>query len=648
MGNDKRQVTGKGFFKRTLAAAAAFHLAAWPLPPVPLHPAADWKEDKPGPAALIENVSIQSTGKFTKVIIQSDRALKYRDIRQERPPGIFLYMSAPTLCKRPAIQKVYGDLLEEVRFGYKGAQSPTSAPLPVDYVFLKLTEPATHKIVQKDWILLVELQPRGGRTAAAEPSETALGGLPAPTPPPRKKTDEILTLPPEPTLQNILDVGLANNGSLRLAEEEHRLSKLRYFETTRALFPSVAGKYQKSVGRLLQDPSDPTDDTDFTRKEIGLQLGQPIFQSGRLYYSLRQSSMQKRMAAQNVEKTRAETTFEIKKAYYNLIKAQRALKARRDLAARAEKILELSRKKRQLDLITEAESLGVESQESQIHYRLLSDEKDLEIARLRMEALLNLPEPLPGSLPDPQETLSPETLQDVDAPVESFVEQAMQNRPEMLSAGYTARFHTYGEKVTKAEGRLRVDASGFVGKSGGAFEQETLRLRSSWNVGVQASMFFAGNSIKGTGTAEKTSPDLGESSRSQTRAQTAMVGFLDGLKTVADRRQARINKERALMELDQMRRNVEVEVREAYYNFEKAKLQLKGAQQELDYREKQAGIARQKERMNLIEPTESLSAESSYTEALISHEDAAAFYHVSLASLEKAVGLPLNNLLEVR
>ncbi len=97
-----------------------------------------------------------------------------------------------------------------------------------------------------------------------------------------------------------------------------------------------------------------------------------------------------------------------------------------------------------------------------------------------------------------------------------------------------------------------------------------------------------------------------------------------------------------------MRRNVEVEVREAYYNFEKAKLQLKGAQQELDYREKQAGIARQKERMNLIEPTESLSAESSYTEALISHEDAVAFYHVSLASLEKAVGLPLDSLLEVR
>ena len=59
-------------------------------------------------------------------------------------------------------------------------------------------------------------------------------------------------------------------------------------------------------------------------------------------------------------------------------------------------------------------------------------------------------------------------------------------------------------------------------------------------------------------------------------------------------------------------------------------------------------IARQKERMNLIEPAQSLAAESSYGDAVANHEEALSFYQVSLAGLERAVGMPLESIPEFR
>jgi outer membrane protein TolC len=124
--------------------------------------------------------------------------------------------------------------------------------------------------------------------------------------------------------------------------------------------------------------------------------------------------------------------------------------------------------------------------------------------------------------------------------------------------------------------------------------------------------------------------------------------MFDALKSAGDARQARAARDRAIYERDQARRDVEVDVREAYYNIQKGKIQIKGAEAELDYREKELDIARQKERMNLIEPAQSLAAESSYGDAVANHEEALSFYQVSLAGLERAVGMPLESIPEFR
>jgi outer membrane protein TolC len=183
---------------------------------------------------------------------------------------------------------------------------------------------------------------------------------------------------------------------------------------------------------------------------------------------------------------------------------------------------------------------------------------------------------------------------------------------------------------------------------GGAFESDPLEMRNSWNAGLQASLYFGGSTVRGAVTDEHAVPDYSETTAQDVKGKTASVSLFDSLKTAGDARQARASRDRAGYERDQARRDVQVDVREAYYNIQKGKIQIRGARAELDYREKELDITRQKERMNMVEPRETLAAENAYGDAVANYEEALSFYQTSLAGLERAVGVPLASIPEFR
>jgi outer membrane protein TolC len=491
----------------------------------------------------------------------------------------------------------------------------------------------------------VELRPAPESSASTAPQAKPAGGSATkgdPTEP------SLSVLPKSPLLKDFLNVGLANHLPLRVAEEEARVANVRYLEAMRNLLPAVTWKYSESEGLLLESPGVSTDNTKFKRKEMGVELGIPLFHSGRNYFNFRSAAAQRTVAQENVRKVRGEITFEITRAYYNLIRSQRAVKARRELSQRSDKVIELARKKKQLGLITPSDYLGADSLYNQGNYRLLSDEKDLEIARLKMAGFLNVSEELPEILTDPADAVNVQNLVELALPPESLIATAYDHRPEMRVAEYTATAQKYSYSAAWAQNLLKVDGTYFTGNAGGAFESDPLELRNSWNAGVQASLYFGGSTVHAAVTDEHSVPDYSETTATDVKGKTASVNLLDSLKSAGDARQARAGRDRARHEFEQARRDVQVDVREAYYNIQKGKIQIRGARAELDYREKELDITEQKERMNLVEPKDTLAAENAYGEAVANYEEALSFYQISLAGLERAVGVPLASIPEFR
>lgn len=591
---------------------------------------------------IIEGVTILGVGRFAKVTIEATRPLKYREVVTAKGQGLVIYFLEPAVSQRPAIEKVFHDLVEEVRYGYKGglAPLPGGQPKPLEFIDIRSKEPVAFTVSQRENFLVAELRP-APRGAEEDPRDPGGPAVSAPTGP-------RVILPPNPLLKDFLDVGIANHQPIKVAEREYSVAKFRYLESFRNMLPAATLKYSKSEGTLFEDPTVSTDNTKFQRKEYGMELGIPLFHSGRNFYNYRSSAWQMRASEQSIRKVKGEIALEITKAYYNMIKAQKSLKIRRELAQRADKIIELARKKAQLGLITKSDLLGAESLYSQGYYRRLSDEKDLEISRLKMASLLNMEQAIPDLLAEPVDAVNPQNLLSLGVPPESLVQYAYENRPDKLAADYSSMAQKYSHKAAYAQNLLRVDGTYFEGQSGGAFESDDLVLGRSWNAGLQASLYFGANTVKGNASNEHTTPDYAETTAQDVKSMGASVGIFDSLRSAGDARQAEANRIKGEYERFQARRNVEVDVREAYYNIQKAKIQIKGAQVELEYRDKEVDIAQQKERMNMIEPQQSLAAENAYADAVSNYEEALAFYRISLAALERAVGVPLASIPEFR
>ncbi|OGR82896.1 MAG: hypothetical protein A2901_08795 [Elusimicrobia bacterium RIFCSPLOWO2_01_FULL_54_10] len=504
-------------------------------------------------------------------------------------------------------------------------------------------------MAQKDWILTLNLHALGG--ISSQPNVS----MPHGTPRSDYRTSEITmesysdaeetamprrTLSVRPDLDEIVSVGLTNHRPLEIARMELKLAGQKLFESRRNFLPSVAARGSQSEGSTLISPNDSSTRADFRRKELGIELGQPIFQSGRIYYSQKQAAAQEEAASLAIAKVLQEATFGILNSLYTFLQTREGVGLRKSVVKESQDIMEATKKKRDIGVSSESEYLGVLSAGNQIEYKAVSEEKDFEIARSKLMGVLNLdsiPLEIPISLVDLASRKVPATNLDLD----NLIALALSNRPEIKTAYLGKKIKEYARKAARGEYLLKVDASGFVGQSGAAFAQENLNMKDSYNAGLRGTLYFGGSSISPQVSREKTAPDLGSNSRTETRAESVTVGLLDSLGARSNYFQSKIEEEKAKEEFAAQKKGIIIEVKEAFYNMQRARIQIDTARKELEYRKKEAAIAKSKDRLHQIEATQFLQAISGMTEAEVGIREATAYYLTALAALEKATGQPL-------
>jgi outer membrane protein len=431
-------------------------------------------------------------------------------------------------------------------------------------------------------------------------------------------------------------VAQANSRLLSVAREEVTLAKSRVWEAQRSLGPAVTARLSSTRGKEVNpfpvDDFEGFEATTFKREEYGVQATQPIWQSGRLYNALRQAKINRAMALENVRKQAQDLTYEVKKAYFTLLKNQTTHRIRRELVAQGESIKDLVKKKKDLQLASKAEVLNVTAQADQASYQLVSDEQDISLARLVLISLANQSEPLPAPVPG---ALSFGRL---SFNVESIIAWAQEHRPDVRIARLNAELSRLNWKAQEADNGIKLDASGFYGRAGAAFAEDEFNMRESWNVGVKVSRVFWGNTVRGNFSKERTAPDLGQSFLTDSQQKTVEVGLWDALPGSSNARQAELQYEKSKAELVEASRKAEYEVRESYYNLEKAARQLEAVRQDLTFKQKDLEITREKVKLGLAELSQLMAAEVAYSTALASEQEALAAYNISLAAMDRVAG----------
>jgi len=321
-------------------------------------------------------------GNSAIIVIESGKPLDFEVQEISNPPGIQVRIKDKIACVDEFFTGSGKKLVKEVRYDCGGK----SVPPRLEALTFVLSQRCAYKVSKRDWIVSFELSarapepvrknlPKMKRNEPAadsmlfQPISGVYGAPGKPAPGQRELTQS-------PDTGEFVRVGLANHKPLDIARKELKLARDKLFESRRNFFPAVAARGTISEGATLSDPNDPSTRADFERRELGIELGQPIFQSGRLYYSGKQAKVQTELAELQISKISLEVTLEILKALYAFRLAEEALKIRNALMSGSEKIVQTTRRKKEIGVASESEYLGVLSASNQIEYKAISEEKD--------------------------------------------------------------------------------------------------------------------------------------------------------------------------------------------------------------------------------------------------------------------------------
>ena len=489
----------------------------------------------------------------------------------------------------------------------------------VDYLEIELSEPAEHLVEDTAGKLVLRI-----RSKEQQSFLPATAGEPAPAPvPPSSSTVGSKVW----DVRDSLSFGLARNRSARIARQEAELAQMKVREARRALYPVATLKYSWTSGVASN--------VNFREYTTGLQMEQPLYYSGRLMQAYRQSLINLQVSEKRQAKVKSDYSQELAQEYYQYIGAKSSRAAQEGLLAEAENFLKQAQIRFDKGLLTRLEVLNIESQLNQTKFQRANADNDVELARLKFLQKMGLEGRTPSV--EVPETFEEPLLQPVD--LEEAVHLALRNKPDILVNTLLVKFHEYEERIAIAKTKFKIDLSGFFGTSAAAFDTEPLDAGDDYFVGLKATHNWGPNSTTGSVTKTKTSPRLGQTTRTESTVYSTEMGFIDQLASLSEIKQAQVNLNKARRDLEDAKNSSIQEVQEAHISYQKARLQLGYAQQKIVFREEQVKILKTQASVNEALPSQVLEAVMRLTEERAGKAQALSNYYVALAKLNKAVGL---------
>ena len=436
-------------------------------------------------------------------------------------------------------------------------------------------------------------------------------------------------------INDAIDIALENHMAAKVALEEIELSKLKIREARRALYPAASINYLTTTGQTTGTTQD------FTDKEYKLKFEYPLYYGWRLKYAVDQAMSNLKASTYNYDKTLQDLRAEVESAFYAYMANKMDVKLHKTLLEETEGIFINAKKRMELGLITRTEFLQLESQMQQINYQVISSENELTMARLALAQAVNVREGenvIDVIDKELGKDLEPIT---VDISLEECMDLAFKTRPDIKAKEYMLEFNDYERKIAESKNQLKVDLTGTYGRSGGAYQSESLTMAPDWYVGFKVTKPLGGNTLSTAYTRDRTSPKHGQSSLTESTSQSVEMGLLDGLQHFSEEKSAEIGYKKAKDELEQAKDAVIKEVKESYLNYKKGLVQVMSDLNKIKYKEEELKITNARAGLNEASLSELVQAHMGLTDEKAYYVEALGSLYQALAKLNKATGFSL-------
>lgn len=438
---------------------------------------------------------------------------------------------------------------------------------------------------------------------------------------------------------------------VKAARERISLSRRKIMVASREFLPETNVSFELRKGSLSGEA--------FTGRDYHVNFRQPVFRGGILWNTLRKEQSEYRAAKKEYEAVMNDLVDEVAKAYFDFNRSREIYKDKKKFLEQAKKQSGVSKQKFDQNLISEIEYLNVESLAGQVEYEVETAEQEMELGKLELqrfldldvadeidiEPLYDLDELIKKARPRAKASQdSPSEVPVLDQSLNEFIDLAYQNRPELRVQAEKLRGATYDEKVIRGAFLPRVDAVMEFGEVGEAFivNADDPTHFPDWKFGLEVSNNVLGNKINYTFDNDENAPSVSQflqGTGSQVTRRRVEVGILDGLGAYAELKETQVKKLEQVIELEKKEQEVIREVKEAYFDYYKAKAQVASSLKRNQYRQRLAQLSAHRLEKAEVEISEYLQAEIDVNEERTKLHQALADLFKAKSRLNRAIGL---------
>jgi hypothetical protein len=166
-----------------------------------------------------------------------------------------------------------------------------------------------------------------------------------------------------------------------------------------------------------------------------------------------------------------------------------------------------------------------------------------------------------------------------------------------------------------------------------------MKMEQQWYAGVKTSLPLWGSTAEYSWTREQWTPVISAFQGTEATTNSFKFKVLDNLAAFSEAKLSEIDSDRARQELNKMKQDITLEVKEQCFGYQKALIQLDTALNKVRYQENDLEFVRTKRSMDEVPDSSVIESMIKLSQERFGYVQALTDCHTILASINKAIGI---------
>ncbi|GAB4220012.1 MAG: hypothetical protein Kow00102_05610 [Spirochaetota bacterium] len=426
------------------------------------------------------------------------------------------------------------------------------------------------------------------------------------------------------TINSAIQYAIKNSITLTTLKSKIESSKLIIHERWRDFLPYVTIQYTKSDEVAIHD-------VDLRNQSILFTANYDIFTSQRSFiaYSIAQLESLLAIEEYNIEKNNI--ILSTKKTYYDLQKKKKTIEIYNLLLESLNLQKKIISAQQKLGMATQLEQIQIDGKIAEANYNIITAQNEYANALKDFATYLGVnPSIIVIHEPSYQE------IENIPLPPrEQLILLSMQNRNELKKSYYTVIKTQKEYSLAEYYYLPKIQLFGSYGYMGNDYPPN----KKVWNIGISVTSALLGNTMQAGHTFGK--KDNGNTTTVENNALVQVYNSPDFIRNIVDAEAAYTEAKKTY---EQLKRTIESDVSKVYDNCVETTKKIEIAKKNVILLEKQAQIENEQVKLGDITRYDVLKTLVELSQARLRLQEAITDVYISLASLENAVGMPVESL----